>query len=409
MKRRRFLKGLRDGLLLLPGSRVLGTPATERREYKQAVNGLQQVKLLLTGDVMTGRGIDQILMHPGEPFLHELYVSDAREYVRLAERKNGPIPESVDSRYIWGQALEVLGNRQPDLRIINLETSVTTSNHFWPTKGIHYRMHPRNVSCLTAAGIDCCVLANNHVLDWGHSGLEETLATLHKAGLSTAGAGRNFAEATRPARFRIVGQTDIMVFAFADTSSGVPKSWRADDDRGGVNVLDDLSARTAEQIAEHITSQRQDGEIVIASIHWGDNWGYEVPSEQQRFAHYLIDRGSVDVVHGHSSHHAKAIEIYRGKPILYGCGDFLNDYEGIGGEERYRPWLAPMYFVTIDAISRLLIDIEILPMQLQRFRLITATMEDRQWLNETLNKVSENFGTAFESSGSSLLVSTSSL
>lgn len=65
----------------------------------------------------------------------------------------------------------------PDFRIINLETSITTSED-WAPKDIHYRMHPANIPCLTVAKVDCCVLANNHVLDWGRSGLVETLETL---------------------------------------------------------------------------------------------------------------------------------------------------------------------------------------------------------------------------------------
>lgn len=406
MKRRRFLKGLRDGLLLLQGGSVLGAPATKLKDEEQAVNDQQHIKLLLTGDVMTGRGIDQILLHPSVPTLYEGYVRNARQYVRLAERKNGPIPKPVDNRYIWGEALDVWNTYRPDVRIINLETSVTESNDFWPSKGIHYRMHPQNVPCLTAADIDCCVLANNHVLDWGHSGLTETLATLHQSGLSTAGAGRNIAEAAKPARLEIPGKTDVLVFAFADTSSGVSATWRAAHNRGGVNVLENLWADTARQVAEQMLAQRKDKEIIVASIHWGGNWGYDVPAEQQQFAHALIDHGGVDIVHGHSSHHAKAIEIHEGKPIIYGCGDFLNDYEGIRGEEHYRPWLAPMYFVTIDVTSRIVESLEIIPMQIQRFRLIHATPQDRQWLRETLSSVSKDFGTTFEARDSNMVVRT---
>ncbi len=75
---------------------------------------------------------------------------------------------------------------------------------------------------------------------------------------------------------------------------------------------------------------------MVVSIHWGGNWGYGIPGEQRQFAHRLIDQAGVDVVHGHYSHHAKGIEVYHDKLILYGCGDFLNDYEGISGQERFR-------------------------------------------------------------------------
>ena len=150
------------------------------------------VTLFLAGDVMPGRGIDRILPHPGDPRLHERHARSAELYVRLAEAAHGPVPRRGGFAYVWGEALAALRAAAPDLRIVNLETSVTTSDDAWP-KGINYRMHPANVACLTAAGIDCCGLANNHVLDWGEAGLLETLATLRRAGIGSPGRG-----ATRP-------------------------------------------------------------------------------------------------------------------------------------------------------------------------------------------------------------------
>src|SRR5689334_12652302 len=128
---------------------------------------MRHVTLFLCGDVMTGRGVDQILPHPSAPELFEPYMRDARDYVLLAEESAGPIPRPVGFEYIWGEALGELGRAKPHARIVNLETSVTRSDDAMPGKGIHYRMHPENVGCLTAAGVEVSVLANNHVLDWG--------------------------------------------------------------------------------------------------------------------------------------------------------------------------------------------------------------------------------------------------
>ena len=94
---------------------------------------------------------------------------------------NGPIRQPVSFAYIWGDALSELDSVSPDIRIINLETSITQSDDFWKGKGINYRMHPDNIPALTAAGIDICALANNHVLDWGYPGLQETLSSLKQA------------------------------------------------------------------------------------------------------------------------------------------------------------------------------------------------------------------------------------
>ena len=162
---------------------------------------------------MTGRGIDQILPHPAPPVLFESYMRSALGYVELAERSSGPIPRPVDDAYIWGDALPELARIRPDLRIINLETAVTLSGDAEPGKGIHYRMHPANVGCLSAAAIDCCVLANNHVLDWGYSGLSETVDTLRRAGIATAGAGCDAAAAAAPAVLLAPGKGRVLVFA----------------------------------------------------------------------------------------------------------------------------------------------------------------------------------------------------
>ena len=128
--------------------------------------------LILAGDVMTGRGIDQILASPGSPRLREEYVVDARSYVDLAEDVNGPIPEPVADAWPWGDALAAMDEVGPAVRVMNLETSVTRSEEVAPGKGVLYRMNPANLPCLAAARIDCCGLANNHVLDWGRAGLE---------------------------------------------------------------------------------------------------------------------------------------------------------------------------------------------------------------------------------------------
>jgi len=156
------------------------------------------ITLFLCGDVMTGRGIDQVLPHPSDPRLHERFMRSAIGYVELAEQAYGVIPKPVSFAYIWGDALKEFNRLAPDVRVINLETSVTTSED-WISKGINYRMHPKNIPCLSVAKIDCCILANNHVLDWGYTGLTETLETLAAANVRTAGAGRNLDEASAPA------------------------------------------------------------------------------------------------------------------------------------------------------------------------------------------------------------------
>jgi poly-gamma-glutamate synthesis protein (capsule biosynthesis protein) len=277
---------------------------------------------------------------------------------------------------------------------VNLETSVTRSEEPWP-KGINYRMHPANVGCLAAAGIDVCVLANNHVLDYGYSGLVETLETLRRAGLKTTGAGRTLAEARRPAVVDRATDFRVVVHGFGTETSGTPPSWAAAEDRPGVDFLSDLSDETAAAIEERVREAKRRQDITIASIHWGSNWGYGVPGEHVRFARRLTD-GGVDIVHGHSSHHPRPIEVYRNRLILYGCGDFVNDYEGIRGYEQFRADLVLMYFATLNSASGDLVQLRMTPMQIRKMRLNRATPRDVEWLADRLARVSMGFGSWVE-------------
>jgi len=355
----------------------------------------RSVTLFVCGDVMLGRGIDQILMHPGDPSLHEPAAKSAVEYVGLAEALNGAIPRLVEPSYVWGDALAALTDANPAARIINLETSVTTSTFFAP-KGINYKMNPANIACLKAAGIDCCVLANNHVLDFGSQGLLETLESLRRAGLKTAGAGRDVTEAEAPAIIDLYDGGRVLIFAFGHSSGGIPRNWAAGANRPGVSLLPDFSERALTGIAQRVSAVRRDGDMTIASIHWGGNWGYAIGEAQRRFAHRLIDVAGFDLVHGHSSHHPRPLEVYRGRLILYGCGDFLNDYEGIAGYEEFRGELSLMYLPRLCAATGRLIDLRMVPFRIARFRLHRASDADAVWLRQRLDAVFQPFGVSID-------------
>jgi poly-gamma-glutamate capsule biosynthesis protein CapA/YwtB (metallophosphatase superfamily) len=357
----------------------------------------EPVRLFVSGDVMIGRGIDQILATPGDPTLYESWARSAIRYVEIAERSHGAIPRGVSSEYVWGDALAVLHESGVDARIINLETSVTDRGEPWPAKGIHYRMHPGNVDVLNAAHVDCCVLANNHVLDWSYAGLTQTLASLHDANIATVGAGSDAAEARRPALIETGAGSRLIVLAVGMESSGIPRSWSAASDRAGVWLLRSLTGDVVEEIGDELSRVRRPGDLTVVSIHWGPNWGYAIPLDHRRFAQALIDEAGVDVVHGHSSHHPIGIEVYRGRLILYGCGDLINDYEGIGGHDEVRPGLGVLYLAALTRTG--LEELEMIPMRLRRFRLERASPADVTWLAATLTQASRPFGTRVEEAG----------
>ncbi len=350
------------------------------------------MRLFLCGDVMTGRGIDQALPHSVDPILYEPYVRDAREYIALAEKAHGAIPRPLTFDYIWGDALEELDRAKLDFRIVNLETAITSAETPWPDKAIHYRMHPENIDCLSAARIDACALANNHVLDWGHDGLSETLQTLDAAGIAHCGAGNDAQEAMQPAMLDRGAKGRLLLYSFGSTSSGIPQEWKATYISPGVNLLDDLSEATAARVCDQMRAHQKPGDLIVASIHWGSNWGYNIPREQIAFAHRLVE-GGVAVVYGHSSHHVKAIEVFRGRLILYGCGDFITDYEGISGYEMFRDDLALIYLVELDLDSGELMTARLVPMQVRRFQLQRASAGDAKWLCNLLNELGKPFAT----------------
>ena len=353
--------------------------------------------IFLTGDVMTGRAIDQLLPHPGDPTLREAVVSDARTYIGLAEQTNGHIPAPIDFAWPWGEALAIVDQFAPDVRLINLETSITAGGEFARGKAVHYRMHPANVGCLTAIRPDVCALANNHILDFGYQGLTDTLRTLDGAGIRGVGAGLDADSAERPA---VVGH--VVIASCGMGSSGIPRGWAATRRRPGVAYVPDLSDRSAAAISDRVLALKRPGDIAVVSVHWGSNWGYDVDSAQIRFAHRLIDAG-VDVVHGHSSHHPRPIEVYRGKLIMYGCGDTIDDYEGISIYEAFRHELRLLYFASVDGESGSLAVLRMVPMRMRRMRLERAPDEDAEWLRATVMEMSRRFATHIDNSTDGVL------
>jgi poly-gamma-glutamate synthesis protein (capsule biosynthesis protein) len=292
------------------------------------------VKLFLCGDVMTGRGIDQALPHPGDAQLHEPSIDDASEYVKLAELANGPLPHPIDFSYIWGDASKIFEREEPQAKIINLETAITRSDTHWQSKDVHYKMNPENIACLTVAGIDCCTLANNHTLDWGVSGLLETLEALDNAKIKHAGAGRNLRDALAPAIIEVGQGQRVLVFSLGSTSSGIPAEWMALATQPGLYVIESQPDDPVRFLAKKIGVLKRNGDIV----------------------------------------------------------------EGIGGYDSFRGDLGLMYFVDTDPASGKLRGLKMIPTQIRRFRLDRASAPDSKWLQDLLNREGKRFNTAVKCS-----------
>ncbi len=248
------------------------------------------MKLLFVGDVMLGRLVNR-------------------------ELKRRP-PE-----YPWGDTLAVF--READLRFCNLECAVSDRGRPWSMtpKTFHFRTDAKNAAVLKAAGMDAVSLANNHTLDFEYDALYDTLDILDGANIARSGAGRDIVEASRPAFLNAKGVRAAFM-AFTDNEPG----WEAGEDKPGVYYVPiNTKDMRAEALFDRVRRARAESDIVIASAHWGPNWGYRPVTDHIPFGKALVDAGA-SVVFGHSCHVFQGIEVYKGAPIIYGAGDFIDDY-----------------------------------------------------------------------------------
>ncbi|MGW4296812.1 CapA family protein, partial [Micromonospora chersina] len=192
----------------------------------------------------------------------------------------------------------------------------------------------------------------------------------------------------------LAGGRRLLVWSVGAVSSGVFPQWAARDERPGVAYLPEVSAASAAALGARIAGTARPTDLVVVSVHWGSNWGHEVPDEHVAFAHALVDAG-VHVVHGHSSHHPRPVERYRDRLILYGCGDLIDDYEGIGGQEAYRPELRLLHLPTLDASTGELRRLRLVPVRMRRMRLQPATPDEAGWLADLLDTLGRPSGARF--------------
>jgi poly-gamma-glutamate synthesis protein (capsule biosynthesis protein) len=176
-------------------------------------------------------------------------------------------------------------------------------------------------------------------------------------------------------------------------------NWNAGPSSPGINIITNFSQESLKGIEKQIEEHLQPNDVVVASVHWGGNWGYEISNIHRELAHNLIDHCHIDIIHGHSSHHVMGIEVYKNKPILYGCGDFLNDYEGISGHESYRGDLGLMYIVTTNTATGLLASMELIPTQIRRMQITEPAQSDINWMRRLLNREGRQLNTSVKEHG----------
>ncbi|KAJ6139481.1 hypothetical protein N7471_005967 [Penicillium samsonianum] len=349
--------------------------------------------LTFTGDVMLGRLLDQLMPeHVTNQHDERIATTFIKAHPTLLEKGNYT-PSSP-----WGTALPLL--QSSTLACINLETAVTTAPIPWPNKVFNYRMHPANLGpILHAGGIDYASLANNHTLDFDTEGLTETVQTLQAANVAYAGAGETADDARKPAVLHLPRASEpvdegqqhryaVHIYSASDH----PRVWAS---VPGFNLFDytrDTRARLREMLVD---SEESKPALKVFSVHWGPNYAWQPDGKITSLAHFLIDECGVDIVHGHSSHHIQGVEVYHGKLVIYGCGDFVDDY---ALDEEYRNDLGALWRVVVReksggglGLERL----EIFPTRVERFRamLLDSRDADHVWVRQRIRELSGELGT----------------
>jgi len=321
----------------------------------------------LTGDVMLGRKIDEA------------------QRTRPADA-------------VWGDVGDRL--RALDGLFLNLECCLSTRGRPWRRthRPFHFRADPEwAVPALDAAGTDLVTLANNHALDYEEQALRDTFDTLDDAGIARIGAGRSEAEAVAPTYVSVEG-IDVVVVAFTDNT---PEYAAEGDSPGVAHTPMDLRAAEREGVGEVLARARSaDPDLLVASLHWGPNM-VEVPDERYReFGRWLVERG-VDLVHGHSAHVFQGIEMYDGVPILYDCGDFVDDYRV---DRELRNDRSFLFEVTIG--EGRVTELRLRPVRIADFAVHRVAADEADWWHGAMRERSRPFGTAdaFEREGADLVL-----
>ena len=332
------------------------------RECPPTVDGDVDARLGFVGDVMLGRGVDE----------------------RWAD---GP-PTGV-----WGTMLDRV--RPLDGLFCNLECCLSTRGSQRPGRTYHFRAAPDwAVPALRAGEVTWASLANNHVLDYGPGAFADTLERLGSGGIAHAGAGPTLAAALEPSVVS-VGGLDVAVVAFTDRSP----SYGAGTDAPGTAFarIDPTAPRTRRLVdASLVRAREADPDLLVASLHWGPNWEVRPSRRQRRFARLLVDRG-VDLVHGHSAHVVQGVEVYRGRPIVYDAGDFVDDYAVKPGLHNDRSFLFELAVAGGELSALRLVPVEIVDEAADR-----AGEGAARWLRARMRERSAPFGTTLRRDGDGL-------
>jgi poly-gamma-glutamate synthesis protein (capsule biosynthesis protein) len=293
---------------------------------------LRPLRIALAGDVMLGRTVAEV----------------------IAARGFG---------YPWGDVLPYL--READLFLVNLECALTRAKEPWRDgrfKAFYFRAEPEAVETLRLGGVDFASLANNHAADFRKEGLLETVRVLDDAGIANAGAGADAEEASAPVFLDVAG-VRVGVTAFADH----PEEWAAAAGQPGINYIPiSTDEPVMRRVEAALRAARQDADFVVFTVHWGPNMRSRPTPDFRDFARVVISAGA-DLFWGHSAHLVQGVEFWKGKPILYDTGDFVDDY---AVDSELRNDLSALFLITAEPGH--VVSVEAIPVWISDMRVNVA-------------------------------------
>jgi len=296
------------------------------------------LRLLLAGDAMLGRGVDDMIARHG-----------------------------VD----WPLAGLKPALAGADLFAVNLECAITAADTWYlgPAKAFYFRARPAAAELLRRAGVGLCTLANNHALDAGPEGLLDTLDILRRHGIASVGAGADAKAAWASAVLQVAGQR-LGVLACCDHQP----DFAAGPHSPGIAYLDVADPDQVDALLGRVRSLAAAVDHAIVALHWQPNWVPRVSADYQSLAQRLVEAGA-RLVWGHSPHHFLGVQWLGSSVVLYSTGGLIDDY-AVDAQFRNDRQLLFEIGVAPDGVER----VRTLPLRLELARTKPAEGADRRWI-----------------------------
>lgn len=201
-----------------------------------------------------------------------------------------------------------------DYMVLNNEFTYSDRGEPFPGKHYTFRADPSRVNVLKELGVDAVYMANNHAYDWGKDSILDSMDTLDNAGIKRFGAGHNLKEACTPLYVELQGKT--IAFVSASRAADIVITPQATEEEPGI-----LHCYEPELFCEVISEAKKNADFVIACVHWGTEYSYELERVQKETGKQYLDAGA-DVIIGAHPHVLQGLEYYDNKPIFYSLGNY---------------------------------------------------------------------------------------